>query len=392
MKYLLLVLLVLSLSFATFGSARQVIERTWTISNQGPFQFNGALVVNNSNQHVLSIITEPYMDQRTDEEGVIWLNYSGSGNVRLKAIAIVDVDYNTNITSDATQPKNSVTFTNLTEPDERITFQATRVSNSSSLKTIRNVVDWVHGYITYDLSYWGRSKSAREVFTEGRGVCVEYSHLLISMVESLGFKARYVSGYVYTEAWQPHAWVEISVPGYGWLPADPTFNQIGTLDNSHIAIDYGPDQASIFDSILTQDQMAILSVEDQLSTNFASEDTKGVDLDIALENNTVIFEIDNTNSYFVYGTFVYSMLNTQEEKLLLLAPNERLQIRKVLDQSQFDQNFVYSVPVIAWFNDAKANNTFEIKPESNGPYNNSGSCLSSFVLLLCFSLIFFHRI
>ncbi|MFH1785352.1 MAG: transglutaminase-like domain-containing protein [Candidatus Micrarchaeota archaeon] len=386
MKLSFLFLFILSISFAIhFGLSRQVVERSWTIINTGPFEFNGSLIVNNSNQKVLSVITDPEMGVNTDDDGTIWLNYSGTGNAKLSAIVIVDVNYEANITGDTTQPKNIIIFTNLTEPNDGISYQAAKVSNSSSLKTIRDVTEWVHSYLTYDLTYWGKSKTAKEVFAEGRGVCVEYSHLFMSMIQTLGFKARYVTGYVFTTAWQPHAWVEVYLPGYGWLPVDPTFNQVGLLDNTHIAIAYGEDQLSIFDSILTMDTKASLTVEDEVSTNFATEDPKGIELDIYLENRTVLFEITNTRPFYTYGTFVSSMLNTQEEKLLLLGPNEKIILTRQLDDSLFDDNYVYNVPVIGVFNDAEASATFQIKKEQEDWQPQT--CLSVFVLALLFLFV-----
>jgi hypothetical protein len=205
------------------------------------------------------------------------------------------------------------------------------------------------------------------------------------MIETIGFKARYVSGYVYTTAWQAHAWVEVYVPGYGWLPVDPTFNQIGILDNTHIAIAYGQDQLSIYDSILTADQMATLSVEDEISTNFATEDPKGIELEVYLENRTVLFEITNTRPYYTYGTFLFSMLNNQEEELLLLAPNERLVISKQMGDSLFTDNYVYTVPVIAQFNDAQVDTSFKIETESE--IWQPSTCLPAFIFALLFFFI-----
>lgn len=59
------------------------------------------------------------------------------------------------------------------------------------------------------------------------GSCRDFAFLFMAAVQRLGFAARYVSGYVYTGnlAWlsdSTHAWVEVLIPGAGWIGFDPT--------------------------------------------------------------------------------------------------------------------------------------------------------------------------
>ena len=68
-------------------------------------------------------------------------------------------------------------------------------------------------------------------FAEQRaGVCQDFAHLLVALVRSWGFAARYVMGYVEgntvpEEAQQEqatHAWAEVLIPGAGWRGFDAT--------------------------------------------------------------------------------------------------------------------------------------------------------------------------
>jgi transglutaminase-like putative cysteine protease len=60
----------------------------------------------------------------------------------------------------------------------------------------------------------------------GTGSCSEYSFVLIALCRAAGIPARYVGGVVTRgdDAFVDnvfHRWVEIYLPGYGWLPVDP---------------------------------------------------------------------------------------------------------------------------------------------------------------------------
>ena len=88
-----------------------------------------------------------------------------------------------------------------------------------------------------------------DVFHTHQGVCQDFAHLQICCLRSLGFSARYVSGYLVTSpppgkprlagADASHAWVSVFVPGTGWVEFDPT-NGIMPSDG-HITLAWGRD-------------------------------------------------------------------------------------------------------------------------------------------------------
>lgn len=88
-----------------------------------------------------------------------------------------------------------------------------------------------------------------EVLQSGQGVCQDFSHLQICCLRSLGFAAKYVSGYIatypppgherLTGADASHAWVSVFAPGYGWVDFDPT-NGLMPSDG-HITLAWGRD-------------------------------------------------------------------------------------------------------------------------------------------------------
>jgi transglutaminase-like putative cysteine protease len=78
-------------------------------------------------------------------------------------------------------------------------------------------------------------QSPRETLESRSGSCRDFATLMIEAVRRLGYAARFVSGYVYSRPCPAsravpgatHAWVQVFLPGAGWMPFDPTNNLIG---------------------------------------------------------------------------------------------------------------------------------------------------------------------
>jgi transglutaminase-like putative cysteine protease len=69
-----------------------------------------------------------------------------------------------------------------------------------------------------------------ETLESGKGVCQDFTHLMIGMARAMGIPARYVSGVLHPDAeryrgfTQTHAWCELLFPSAGWVGFDPTNN------------------------------------------------------------------------------------------------------------------------------------------------------------------------
>jgi transglutaminase-like putative cysteine protease len=86
----------------------------------------------------------------------------------------------------------------------------------------------------------------------GSGSCRDFALLMMEAVRSLGLAARFVSGYLYVPdkdgpgrvgGGAMHAWLEVYLPGAGWVEFDPTNGIVGNRDLIRVAVVRDPRQA-----------------------------------------------------------------------------------------------------------------------------------------------------
>lgn len=75
------------------------------------------------------------------------------------------------------------------------------------------------------------------------GTCRDFAWLMIEVLRGLGFAARFVSGYIYSPSrtshqggGATHAWVQVYLPGSGWIEMDPTNGIFGNRDLIRVAV------------------------------------------------------------------------------------------------------------------------------------------------------------
>ena len=80
----------------------------------------------------------------------------------------------------------------------------------------------VHDHFTYTPGETNVMTTAGEAFADGKGVCQDYAHALITLCRMAWMPARYVSGLFVGEG-ASHAWTEVWMDGL-WYGIDPTHN------------------------------------------------------------------------------------------------------------------------------------------------------------------------
>ena len=112
------------------------------------------------------------------------------------------------------------------------------------------LMTYLHTNIRYDTCATNVTTTAQEAYNLKAGVCQDYSHIMIGVLRANGIPSRYISGYLYVGKDDDligdsatHAWVEIMIPGVGWLGLDPT-NDVEALEN-HIILCAGRDYTDV---------------------------------------------------------------------------------------------------------------------------------------------------
>ena len=101
--------------------------------------------------------------------------------------------------------------------------------------------------MTYVARFTEGVQTPYETLRLGSGTCRDFATLMIEAVRRLGYAARFITGYLYTPALDggtpghvgsgaTHAWVQVYLPGAGWIPFDPTNNLIGGTDLIRVGV------------------------------------------------------------------------------------------------------------------------------------------------------------
>ncbi|MBV9735264.1 MAG: transglutaminase family protein [Acidisphaera sp.] len=84
------------------------------------------------------------------------------------------------------------------------------------------------------------------------GSCRDFALFMMEAVRSLGMAARFISGYLYAPlrgrvrnvgGGATHAWLQVYLPGAGWVDFDPTNGIVGNRDLIRVAVVRDPKQA-----------------------------------------------------------------------------------------------------------------------------------------------------
>jgi transglutaminase-like putative cysteine protease len=159
------------------------------------------------------------------------------------------------------EPASEFCFDSPLVPRGRVLREYGRASFPAGATVLAGALDLMHRIhrdFRYDAASTDVGTTVLEAFEARAGVCQDFSHVMIACLRSLGLAARYVSGYLHTQArfkdQEPgaqtvigadasHAWVAVYCPRQGWVEFDPTNDAVpGT---GHVRLASGRDYADV---------------------------------------------------------------------------------------------------------------------------------------------------
>ena len=186
---------------------------------------------------------ESYTFVGTDADNVCWSLVNAAGVVDTHGVAQF-TDFEA-----LPHPYFFLRATPLAEPhwtlaDFGRAYLSQSLDGTADLQALLALSRAVMGAISYKKDSSNVTTTALQAFQAGNGVCQDQAHVMVAICRSLGYPARYVSGYFYA-ANEPdlasHAWVDVclNVATRHWVSIDVTHACL--TDERHIRLAMGGD-------------------------------------------------------------------------------------------------------------------------------------------------------
>ena len=116
---------------------------------------------------------------------------------------------------------------------------------TDTLSLLKDISNGITAAISYQSRETEGTQGPLETLDRGWGSCRDFAVLFVEAARTLGFGARIVSGYLFNPlgnevgsagSGSTHAWVEVFLPGAGWIPIDPTNRSVGSTNLIPVAV------------------------------------------------------------------------------------------------------------------------------------------------------------
>jgi transglutaminase-like putative cysteine protease len=145
------------------------------------------------------------------------------------------------------------------DPDHKLDAWVRALLEKTASYATLDVLMAMNGAIKEDFSYQRREEVGVQTPVEtldlGGGSCRDFAVFMLDAVRCLGLAAQFVSGYLYDEklidaggglvgGGATHAWLQVYLPGVGWVEFDPTNALVGGRNLIRVAVAREASQAA----------------------------------------------------------------------------------------------------------------------------------------------------
>ncbi|HME37580.1 MAG TPA: transglutaminase family protein [Steroidobacteraceae bacterium] len=145
------------------------------------------------------------------------------------------------------------------DPEHRLDAWVRRLLDRTPGFATLDVLMAMNGAIKSEFAYMRREEvgvqTPLQTLELGAGSCRDFAVFMMDAVRCLGIAAQFVSGYLYDEALldaggglvgggATHAWIQVYLPGVGWVEFDPTNALVGGRNLIRVAVAREAEQAA----------------------------------------------------------------------------------------------------------------------------------------------------
>jgi transglutaminase-like putative cysteine protease len=146
------------------------------------------------------------------------------------------------------------------DPDARVSnwtrqfLEGGEESANDTFAVLVRMCQGIQAQLNYAMRFEIGTQPPATTLESGGGTCRDYALLMMEGARSFGLAARFITGYLYDPVLdkaegqevspaQPHAWMEVYLPGAGWMEFDPTNGIVGSDRLIRVAVARDPEQA-----------------------------------------------------------------------------------------------------------------------------------------------------
>jgi transglutaminase-like putative cysteine protease len=120
---------------------------------------------------------------------------------------------------------------------------------TDTMALLRSITAAINDEFVYKRRSEKGIQSPQETLQCRKGSCRDFAVLMMEAVRALGLAARFASGYMYVPSRDTgqtvgggatHAWMQVYLPGAGWVDFDPTNSTIGNRNLIRVAVAWDP--------------------------------------------------------------------------------------------------------------------------------------------------------